>query len=163
MSAQPLSIPAILLQVEAETLAGVDYGGFEFWGDKLVWSGRWVGDAASDDYDGSGSRDVTREAIRSAREIVESVGYATGDSEYDHDSASFEILGVKEGMETVVYCPKCQGRDIDRKLVSPLPQPHMVSMDELGQGPFTVVPAVLQTSRWRATCQGCGYFVEYNA
>lgn len=44
-----MSIPADLLAIQAETLLGADYGGFEMQGDKLMWTARWVGDAYGDD------------------------------------------------------------------------------------------------------------------
>lgn len=63
--------------------------------------------------------------------------------------------------ETIIYCPKCQGRNIKQAPVNP-PAPRMVSMDELAMyTPAQFEPLVLHTQTWRATCQDCGYFVTY--
>lgn len=66
-------------------------------------------------------------------------------------------------MITVIFCPKCQSRDVSEERMTPLP-PRLVSMDELGNNHATYAqPAVLRTSTWRATCNDCGYFVEYQS
>lgn len=80
-------IPADLLAIQDETLMGAGYGGFEYWGERLMWGARWVGDAPGDN-----PQDTTWEQIRHAREIVEAAGYETRDPWRDHDTASFEVM-----------------------------------------------------------------------
>lgn len=65
-------------------------------------------------------------------------------------------------MVTVIFCPKCKSHDVTEERVTPLP-PRMVSMDDLGNTGSYAMPAVLRTSTWRATCNDCGYFVEYQS
>lgn len=60
-----------------------------------------------------------------------------------------------------IFCPKCNSKDVTEKRMTPLPT-TLVSMDKLGAIPMAV-PTVLQQSLWRATCEDCGYFVEYYA
>lgn len=83
----PTAIPADLLAIEAETLLGADYGGFEIQGDKLMWVARWVWDAPGDD-----PHETTWEAILAAKEVVAKAGYELGESWNDHDTAYFEVL-----------------------------------------------------------------------
>lgn len=63
----------------------------------------------------------------------------------------------------IIYCPKCQSRNVKTDVVEvPRPLPYEVSMDALANMPNTV-DAVLRTSLWRASCQECGYSLEYQS
>lgn len=65
-------------------------------------------------------------------------------------------------MQTIVFCPKCNGQNIDYKDVTPPEQPRMISMDDLSKKwPPVIAPFVMIRPLIRATCKDCGYFVEY--
>lgn len=82
-------IPDDLKAIEADTLAGADYGGFEYWGNRLAWVARWVGDAPGDD-----PKDTTWDVLIDAEGKVAALGYAIGESWNDHDTAYFEVMGI---------------------------------------------------------------------
>lgn len=81
------SIPENLKEIEQDTFVMADYGGFEYWGDRLVWVARWVGDA--DEYNPT---DTTADECRHASAMVEALGYEIGDTFVDHDTAYFYVL-----------------------------------------------------------------------
>lgn len=63
--------------------------------------------------------------------------------------------------EVVVYCPRCQSRNVKRERMAPV-EPIIIPMDDLAIfNPAQYEPLVLQTVEWRATCNECGYYVTY--
>lgn len=56
--------------------------------DHWVWVCHWIGDAGEDEHE---NHDVVYDAICEAREIIENLGYSTGESYAEHDYATFEF------------------------------------------------------------------------
>lgn len=65
-------------------------------------------------------------------------------------------------MTKIVYCPKCNGEKIKYELLTKH-EPERVTMDEWARQPnFGYQTLALRFDKWRATCEGCGYAVEYH-
>lgn len=64
---------------------------------------------------------------------------------------------------TILFCPKCKSEKITTTRLTPM-QAVMVSIDDLAiYDAVQVMPLVLHTSAWRASCDECGYFVDYQS